>query len=70
MVKNYLANQVYNIDKSTINQVWFHLRCIPSVMFGFCYIPPTDSVYFSHQLFANLKDKIIDYNIKVTKMFA
>ena len=61
MVKNYLANQVYNIDNSMIDQVWFQLRCIPSVMFGFCYIPPTDSIYFSHQLFANLNDKIIDY---------
>ena len=62
MVRNCLANQVYNIDNTMVDQVWFQLKCIPAVLFGFCYVPPTDSSYFNHQLFANLHEKINDYN--------
>ena len=62
LVRNCLASQVYNIDNSMTDQVWFQLRCIPYVLFGFCYIPPTDSSYFNHQLFANLHDKMVDFN--------
>ena len=54
MVRNHLASQVYNIDNSTIDQVWLQLKCFPSLIFAFCYIPPTDSTYFSHNLFSNI----------------
>ena len=61
MVRNHLSAQVYNIDNSTLDQVWFQLICFPSLMFAFCYIPPTDSTYFSHSLFSNIHDKMSDY---------
>ena len=61
LVRNNLASQVYNIDCTMLDQVWFQLKCIPFVLFGFCYIPPTDSTYFSHQLFAYLRDKMTDF---------
>ena len=61
MVRNHLSTQVYNIDNSILDQVWFQLKCFPSLMFAFCYIPPTDSTYFSHNLFSNIHDKMSDY---------
>ena len=61
MVRNCLASQVCNIDNSMLDQVWFQLKCIPTVMFAFCYIPPTDSTYFNHNLFAYIHEKMSDY---------
>ena len=61
MVRNHLANQVYNIDNSMIDQVWLQLKCFPSLIFAFCYVPPTNSTYFSHNLFSNIHDKMSDY---------
>ena len=61
-IKNYLANYVYNIDIGIVDQVWFQLHCVPGVMFGACYIPPSDSTYFNPQAFACLHEKMSDYN--------
>ena len=61
LVKNYLASQVYNYDNSMTDQVWFQIKCIPSVIFGFCYIPPSESTYFNHDLFAYFHEKMSDY---------
>ena len=61
-IKNYLANYVYNIDIGIVDQVWFQLHCVPGVMFGACYIPPSDSTYFTPQAFASLHEKMSDYN--------
>ena len=61
MIRNHLANQVYNIDNSMIDQVWLQLKCFPSLIFAFCYVPPTDSTYFNHNLFSNIHDKMSDY---------
>ena len=44
-----------------LDQVWLQLRCIPDIMFAFCYIPPTDSTYYNHNLFSNLHLKMSDY---------
>ena len=44
MIKNYLTRYVSNVDYSTDadDQVWVKLKCILSVIFGFCYILPRD----------------------------
>ena len=47
-VKNYLSPYVSSVDVSTDDQVWLVLKCMPSTLFGFCYIPPSDSPYFSN----------------------
>ena len=60
LVKHYLSNQIFNVDKSIVDQVWLQLRCLPDIMFGFCYVPPADSEYFTHQSFVALHDKMID----------
>ena len=60
MVKNYLSKQIYNIDTSMTDQVWLNIRCVPNVTFGFCYIPPSDSPYFTPQSFVNIHEKMVD----------
>ena len=60
MVKNSLASLVYNVDTSTVDQVWFQLQCAPGITFCFGYVPPTDSPYYSHSLFASIQERIIE----------
>ncbi len=40
------------------DQVWIRFQCIPKCLFGFCYIPPSDSEYYSHDSFASIQEKI------------
>ena len=47
MVRNYLSEQIYNVDSNMCDQVWLQIRSVPEVMFGFCYAPPSDSPCFS-----------------------
>ncbi len=48
------------VDNNTEDQVWLELRCAPQVVFGFCYIPPSDSPYYSNYSFAVLQEKLSD----------
>lgn len=57
LVKNYLANYVVSVQTDVSDQVWVRFRCIPKCLFGFCYIPPADSEYYSHDLFAVIQEK-------------
>ena len=49
LIKQYLNKYVFDMDVSFVDQVWFKLSCIPGVLFGACYIPPSDSDYFDFQ---------------------
>ena len=43
------------------DQVWFQLAlCARSNVWLLFYIPPSDSPYFSHELFAGLHDKLVE----------
>ena len=53
-----MSQEVISIDVSTPNQVWFQLRNIPKVVFGACYIPPSDSPFFSHMEFASMQERL------------
>ena len=66
LVKNYLASQIYDVDTNVIDQVWLRIRCVPGVMFAFCYVPPSDSTYFNHQSFATLNKKMSDLKENTT----
>ena len=57
-VKNWLSHLVHDMDTSIGDQIWFQLRNIPGVLFGFCYIPPCDSPFYSHDLFAAIQEKL------------
>lgn len=34
------------------------LRCVPGVVFGFCYIPPADSAFYSPNSFSSIQEKL------------
>ena len=54
------------MDTNNIDQVWLRIRCVPGVMFDFCYVPPSDSTYFNHQSFATLNEKMSDFKGNTT----
>lgn len=58
MIKNYLTRYINSVDYSTNDQVWLKLKCIQSVIFGLCYIPPRDSEYFTHRAFSAIQEKL------------
>ncbi len=47
LIKQYLNCVVIELDVSIADQVWFKRECVPNVFFGFCYVPPPDSPYYS-----------------------
>ena len=58
LIKNYLRSQVTQVDISKPDQVWLQLKCQPGILFGFLYIPPHDSPYFSESSFSYIQEKI------------
>lgn len=58
LIRNHLNSLVYDMDVSTGDQVWFKLKCVPGVLFGACYVPPSDSVYFSYTQLSNIQEKV------------
>lgn len=59
LVRNSLSKFVYNVDSSIGDQIWMQFSNVADVMFGFCYVPPSDSQYFSLDVFAAMKRKIM-----------
>lgn len=57
-VKNHLCNVVHNVDLSVGDQIWLQLSMFEQVLFGFCYVPPCDSQYYSHDAFASIQEEI------------
>ena len=58
LVKNYLSNFVCDIDVGIADQVWLQFSNVEGVLFGFCYVPPSDSQYYSHDAFAAVHEKL------------
>lgn len=58
LVKNCLASCVRSVDTSVIDQVWIEFKNVPKVVFGFVYVPPSDSPYFSFDSFSALRNKL------------
>ena len=59
-VKNCLSQFVMSVDFGAEDQVWLKLKCVPTVLFGFCYVPPSDSPYFTHHAFAAIHERVVD----------
>ncbi len=57
-VRNSLNSYIYDMDKETTDQVWFKLKCVPEVLFGACYVPPSDSEYFSYAQLSNIQERV------------
>ena len=60
LFKYSIYKEVYNIDKSVSEQVWFQLRSMPSVQFCGAYIAPPDSQYFNESSLPQLQAKSSD----------
>lgn len=58
LVRNCIAPFVYEVDTSVNDQVWLQFRNMYGVLFGFIYVPPSDSQYYSHESFAAIQGKI------------
>ena len=64
LVKNHLSSLVHNIDLSIGDQIWLQLSIFEHVMFVFCYVPPCDSQYYSHDAFASIQEKMTSNHMK------
>ena len=62
LVKNHINQFVTNVDLTVEDQIWLQLKFAPRCLFGFCYIPPSDSQYYSHESFACIQEKIATSN--------
>ena len=60
MVQSHLAQSTMNVDTSIEDQMWLRFQCMPRFVFGTCYIPPSDSTYYSHNAFASIQSKLIE----------
>lgn len=61
-MRNCWAHLVYNVDLSIDDQVWLQFKNMEGTLFGFCYILPCDSPYYSHSSFASIREKLFsDY---------
>ena len=57
-VRNSLSHLVTFVDLSIDDQVWLQLGNMQGILFGFCYIAPCDSPYYSHASFAAIQEKL------------
>ena len=57
LFKYSVYNDVYNIDKSVPEQLWFRLRSVPGVQFCGAYIAPSESQYFNESSLPELQAK-------------
>ena len=63
LIKNYLSSQVTQVDISKPDQVWLQLKCTPGILFGFLYIVPHDSPYFSESSFSYIQEKMNESSV-------
>ena len=58
LIKNQLISQVSGLDLSIPDQVWLQLKYLLGILFGFVYVPPHDSPYFSETSFSAIQEKL------------
>ena len=46
LVKNNMAEYICDIDITCCDQIWLRVSFMPNMIFGGCYIPPSDSPYY------------------------
>ena len=54
LIRSNLSPSVYGV-RSSKDQVWFKLHCVPGIYFCVCYITPHDSPYFDYSSFATMQ---------------
>ena len=63
LFKHSIYPEVYDIDKSVPEQIWFKLRSIPTVQFCGAYVAPADSLYTNESSFAEIQARTINDNL-------
>lgn len=63
LIKNCLCESIKHINLRIHDQIWFQLHCVPSVLFGVCYIPLMDSQYYTHESFSSIQEKLLTTHI-------
>lgn len=56
-IRNSLASLVTSVDTSIDDQVWLTFRFSQKLLFGFCYVHPSDSRYYLDASFASIQEK-------------
>ena len=59
LIKNVLSSLIAGVNVRIEDQIWIKFRFAPTVSFGFCYIPPTDSHYYSHNSFSSIQEQLM-----------
>ena len=59
-VKTYLTKFIRQVDTHYCDQMWINLSLMPNVWIGGCYIPPSDSPYFTEYHFSSIQERFID----------
>ena len=58
LIKNHLVALIISVDVNICDQIWIEIKSGPVLLFGFCYVPPSDSLYYSHEYFSFIQSKI------------
>lgn len=59
LVKRHIVHQyVMSVDTRMKDQVWLRLSLLSNILFGFIYVPPSDSQYFKPNSFSFIQEKI------------
>ena len=61
LIRNDMSEFVYDTDRPINDQIWFRLSSIPEMLFGGCYIPPSDSLYYDDQSFSHIVRKRLEH---------
>ncbi len=57
LIKTVLSSLIASVNVRIEDQIWLKFKFAPTVLFGFCYIPPTDSQYYSHDSFSSIQEQ-------------
>ena len=60
-VKNSICKYVHNVE-TFVDQVWIKISLLSDFTLGACYIPPTDSPFFTQDAYAHIQENCIAGN--------
>ena len=62
LFRNHIFDNLAMVDKSCDEQIWFKLTTMPDILFGGCYIVPSDSIYFYPHFHANIQSMCLSHS--------
>ena len=57
LVRRQLLQYVVHVDRQS-DQLWMQFSFMPGVVFAFCYVPPSDSLYFNPASFGLIQERL------------